>query len=72
MIFVFILSDCVPLVGFAQVICSITAREAISRKLLGKFPFAAKMHYLVEKVLFSWERQLSIWIVGKPALAIWV
>lgn len=66
-----ILSDCVPLVGFAQVICSITAREVISRKLLGKFPFAAKMYYLVERVLFSWERRLSIWIVGRPVLAIW-
>lgn len=68
---VFVLRDCVPLVWFAQVICSITAREAISRKLLGKFRFAAKMYYLVERVLFSWERRLSIWIVGRPVLAIW-
>lgn len=66
--FVFIFSDGVPLVGFAQVICSITAQEAISRKLLGKFPVAAKMHYLVDEVLFSWERRLSIWIVGNPVL----
>lgn len=29
------------------------------------------MYYLVEKVLFSWERQLSIWIVGRPVLAVW-
>ena len=68
---VFVSRAFVPLVRFAQVICRIGAREVISRKLLGKFAFAAKMYYLVKKVFCSWERRLSIWLVGRPVLAVW-
>ena len=47
------------------------AQKVISRKLVGKFAFAAKMYYLVKKVLCSWERRLSLWMVGRPVLAVW-
>lgn len=47
---VFVSRAFVPLVTFAQVTCGIGAREVISRKLLGKFAFAAEMYYLVRKV----------------------
>lgn len=67
---VFVSKAFVPLVTFAQVTCGIGAREVISRKLLGKFAFAAKMYCLVRKVFCSWERRLSIWLVGRPALAV--